>query len=254
MTSDKFRTITGAVIDLLEGGYFHPYMLDDGRVSSRFADIYSKSGETMYGLDRHAGHDLFYTTPRKTSDVRRNLQFLESKIYKYRSQAAQEFWTLIDNSQAARRWQWNYRGGENETRLKQLAADILQPYFIAWLNKYCALPVRNAVENSPALLIHFAYAVWNGEGFFRFYAGKLNDAWAAGVREPGALVTIINNARINSNFVTIRNTGQKIIDFFNSANFDALKKKLVSAAKPLTLILVAAAVAAFFYSKRRRIA
>jgi hypothetical protein len=52
MDTIKFDKITSLVIDKLEGGYYHPNMLIDGRVK----DIrYSGSGETMFGIDRLKG-------------------------------------------------------------------------------------------------------------------------------------------------------------------------------------------------------
>jgi len=52
--------LTYGIIRDLEGGYFHPYMLVDGRIPSKGSSLYRTSGETYGGLDRHAGHDLFY--------------------------------------------------------------------------------------------------------------------------------------------------------------------------------------------------
>ena len=53
---DKFLKVTSEVIKRLEGGYFHPDMRTKN--PDKFG-AYHRSGETMYGLDRHAGHDLF---------------------------------------------------------------------------------------------------------------------------------------------------------------------------------------------------
>ena len=73
MTIPKiFNDSTKLVIDQLEGGYFNPawHNVGDPR--------YSTSGETMFGLDRHAGFDLFYKGKRKASNVRDNLKFINN--------------------------------------------------------------------------------------------------------------------------------------------------------------------------------
>ena len=65
-----FKKAVQIIIDKLEGGYFHPnmYVNNPGRFS-----MYGKSGETLYGLDRHAGHDLFYSSKRKEADPVKDL-------------------------------------------------------------------------------------------------------------------------------------------------------------------------------------
>jgi hypothetical protein len=40
------------IIEKLEGGYYHPDMLTDGRIKD---GRYGGSGETMFGIDRKTG-------------------------------------------------------------------------------------------------------------------------------------------------------------------------------------------------------
>jgi hypothetical protein len=251
MNIDKFKTVTISVIDLLEGGYFHPDMFLDGRVSTQFEEIYSKSGETMYGLDRFAGHDLFYSTKRKTNDKDKNQLFIDANVYVYKSNAARQFWTIIDNARARKNWKFNYRGGNNEQLLQNLTAEILYPVFIRLFNKYLDKKAQNIVENSHTLLFHFCYAVWNGEGFFKFYANLINSAVRNGITSDEELTRLINDARINSRFVTIRNTGQKILNFFQSITWIKLKKKLINQPQIPVVILITVALGAFLLKKRK---
>jgi hypothetical protein len=251
MNIDKFRTVTISVIDLLEGGYFHPDMFNDDRVSTQFEEIYSKSGETMFGLDRFAGHDLFYSTKRKTSDREQNQQFIDANVYVYKNAAARQFWEIIDNAGARKKWKFNFRGGKDQKTLETLTADILYPVFIRLFTKYLSKASQNIVENSPTLLFHFCYAVWNGEGFFKYYANIINSAVRNGITNAEDLTKLINDARLNSRFITIRNTGQKILNFFKSITWVNLKKKLINKPQLPILLLVAVGLGVFLYKKRK---
>ena len=52
------------IIDKLEGGYYHPDMLEDGRIKD---SRYSASGETMMGIDRKAGGKIHFAFAATTS-------------------------------------------------------------------------------------------------------------------------------------------------------------------------------------------
>lgn len=251
MNVEKFKTVTGSVISLLEGGYFHPNMFTDGRVNPKFKGVYENSGETMFGLDRHAGHDLYYLTPRRTANVQNNLINYENDVYVYKTPQAREFWQIIDADNAKDNWKFNFTGGINNTRLKNLAAEILFPVFQKYFITYLTPPAQKIVENSPTLLFHFVYSVWNGSGFFKYYAEKINKAIAQGETNADELTEIINQARLNSSFSTIRNTGKKIIEFFNSITWETVKKKLINPPIITGVLVFAVAVAAFFYLKRK---
>ena len=75
---DKFKQITNMVIDSLEGGYYHPDMLKDGRVKDA---RYGASGETMFGIDRLAGNSD--KTPQ-----------------------GKAFWKIMDDAGARKNWKW----------------------------------------------------------------------------------------------------------------------------------------------------
>ena len=81
----------------------------------------------MFGLDRSAGHSLYYSSAKKTDDVFQNLQYIP--FYKFKNQASADFWTILDNNNASTNWKWNYYGGTNENKLKKLASKILFPQF-----------------------------------------------------------------------------------------------------------------------------
>jgi hypothetical protein len=78
-----FKEVATSVIANLEGGYYHPNMLKDGRVKD---GRYGTSGETMFGIDRKNGTDY-----QKASPVAWN-----------------QFFGELDKANAADKWRWNY--------------------------------------------------------------------------------------------------------------------------------------------------
>lgn len=217
VSKEKFVDITKQVINTLEGGYFHPYMFDDGRLKHN--SMYDASGETMMGLDRHAGHGLYYSSPRLSSSVRGNLPYIESGQYQYKTKEAQEFWTTLDKANARKNWKWNYKGGELQDKLTNLAAEIIYEPFTRYSNQYLSEKSRKIVESDPRLIFHFAYAVWNGQGRFRSYADDLNKWVDSGITDPNELVRKAVSSRANSSNTIIAKQGRKIESFIDSIKF-----------------------------------
>jgi len=228
MNREQWEIVAEQVIDLLEGGYFHPNMFNDGRLSTQYQAIYSQSGETMYGLDRHAGHDLFYSTPRKSSSVQSNLAYIPG--YAYKTDAARQFWTLIDQANAADTWQWNYKGGTLGPQLRKLAAQIMYTTWQRYSNLYLNPQARQIVEKDPGLMLNFAWATWNGPGFFKYYADRINTKVNAGTTDPATLNADTISARLNSQYSTIRNGGQKLKDYLLSVKYRDLASRYAAPA------------------------
>jgi len=118
---NKFQYITNLVIDNLEGGYWHPDFYIKG--AKRYPDGafvsannfvkagYKDSGETLFGLDRHAGWNNWYRTTRKTDSPQGNLKFIYSNVYQFNDDNALKFWTTLDKLDARNKWDWGYQGG-----------------------------------------------------------------------------------------------------------------------------------------------
>jgi hypothetical protein len=175
LSKDIFDNATKLVIDNFEGGYYHPYMINDLRLKTneKQRNFLKNSGETMFGLDRSAGHSLYYSSPKKTDNVIENLNYIP--FYKFKNQASQDFWSILDKNNASKTWKWNYYGGTNENKLKKLASTILFPQFNLYVNQFkWSDKAKNIVFNDPKLLFHFIYAIWNGSGFFQKWSKKLN--------------------------------------------------------------------------------
>lgn len=166
-----FRDFTEFTINNMEGGYYHPNMLLDGRVTDQ---RYATSGETMFGIDRRNGG---------------NINTSESGI---------KFWTLIDNANAKDEWRWNYYGGNLKEQLIDLVAEIMQPLYMYFANKYLTTESINIMNKDNRLVFHFVYATWNGAWWFRYFAGIFNKAVASGIKDTNQLTDIVVNSRINN--------------------------------------------------------
>lgn len=223
----RYRQIVGAIIDQLEGGYYHPDMLKDGRVTDT---RYKNSGETMFGIDRKAGGSINTTA------------------------AGQYFWSIIDESGARYSWKWNYMGGDLEQPLKDAAADIMYPEYDRMANLYLSAQSKAIVESDDRLLFNFIYATWNGQGWFKRFAGDFNDAVDSGVTNTDDLVQVVLQSRADSGNSLIVQGGKKIakfIDSFATAVADYVKK---NPGKTLIVAgIVAVALSAYVYFVTRKV-
>lgn len=194
MNKELFYTVVKLVVKNLEGGYYHPYMLQDGRVKD---SRYSSSGETMFGIDRKTGGAINY------------------------SAAGQEFWSIIDAANARKLWKWNSFGGAKQERLMELVSDMMLDSYTAMSGKYLTPPARQIVNQDKTLLFHFIYAVWNGAGWFKKFANDFNDAVQSGVKDTKKLIDVAMNSRMNEGLKKgskpnslIKQGGQKIAQLF----------------------------------------
>jgi hypothetical protein len=142
-SNSNFRQITDKIIEKLEGGYYNPIWHKKSGMG--------KSGETLFGLDRKYGGTL-NTSPE-----------------------GREFWRLVDQNKNKEIWKHYYTptGSLNE-KLRNLLSSILQKSYQDFSKKYLNPESQKIVESDPRLKFHFAYATWNGQGFFRKFADRLN--------------------------------------------------------------------------------
>lgn len=253
INKQQFIAITQEVIKLLEGGYFHPDMFLDGRLSNQFYPMYSKSGETMFGLDRFAGHDLFYKEKRQGTDVRDDLEFIYNGTYTFKNLESAEFWGILDDVNARKFWKWNYFGGDKRERLSVLAALIIYPEFIRLSNTFFTAKTLSIVSKSPELIFNFSYAVWNGAGFFKYYAARINDAVKSGITDPKQLNEIVINTRINGPLYKLPRSGKIMRDYFASPEFEKLQTATgqIKPTGALTMILGLTGLA-YIYNRLKR--
>ncbi len=173
-----FKDATIKVINKFEGGYYNPRW----HKSSGMGD----SGETMFGIDRKHGIDENY------------------------SPAAKKFWTLIDKNKSRKVWKHYHRGGELETQLTELAAEIMQSPFRRNMNDFFTPQAKKIVENDYNLTFNFIYATWNGSLWFKRFASVINEAVSDGITDPRKLIKMAIKKRLNSGNKIIIKTGRKM--------------------------------------------
>lgn len=186
ITPEKFNFLTGIVIDNFEGGYYHPDMLPWFKESDR--SKLAASGETMFGLDRKAGAQLS--------------KYPEWKV----------FWEAVDRAKRADpdSFRYNRRGGKAGPELKELTAAIMYKWFTELSEKYLTHDSIEAIANDDRLIIHFSYASWNGEGWFKKFALALNAA--KGTKEQ--IFQAALKARTESSNKVIRQQGVNMLNLF----------------------------------------
>lgn len=179
----KWMKVTKKVIDKFEGGYWNGSTPKNNQttklgICSNHPDgSMGASTETMFGLDRYNG------SIEKTSD-------------------GQEFFRLIDKqkkdlgmAQFCKKWKWNYKGGELEDTLKNLAAKVMKHSYDRNAGNYFSPELRKRVESNDRLLMHFSYASWNGPGFFQKFAKSLNNAVKDGKSDKELLKQAIEDRK-----------------------------------------------------------
>jgi peptidoglycan hydrolase-like protein with peptidoglycan-binding domain len=168
-----WQGMVNLVIDKLEGGYYHPDMLKDGRVrDSRFGG----SGETMFGLDRMAGNNE--STP-------------EGRL----------FWQYMDTFNARSNWAHNYMAKDNPIvaeKLRVLAGNYIKPQYLNNIKTYLSPEAAAIVNNYAPLTFNFIYATWNGPKWFGRFAKPLNQSIANGNTDPKSLNDLVNSLRSGS--------------------------------------------------------
>lgn len=189
VATTDFDKIISAIVDNLEGGYYHPNMLSDGRVK----DVrYENSGETMFGLDRLRGGEL------------------------NEMPEGQQFWALIDKANASTKWPWNYKGGVLASQLKSLLSKLMQKQYLKY-SGYLTEESRNIINKSTKLTFNFVYATFNGVKWFQRFARQINGLVAKGVTNPEELANKMIDSRLESGNSLIAQGGKKIKSIINTA-------------------------------------
>jgi hypothetical protein len=187
-----WQGMVNLVINNLEGGYYHPDMLQDGRVKD---SRYGNSGETMFGLDRMAG-GTEATGP-----------------------AGKEFWALIDSQNARTNWKYGYMANDNpglESKLRVLAGNIMKPLYGEYVHKFLSPEAAQIVNSYAPLAFNFIYGTWNGPGWFQKFAKVINDAVAGGNTDPKSLLQISLERRSGSGNSLIAQGGPKVANISNN--------------------------------------
>ena len=241
MVSKKdFFEIVEIIIDTFEGGYYHPNMFKDGRISDptgRLWKIYETSGETMYGLDRKNGGSLNTSASGKL------------------------FWSVIDTQKAKDRFPWNYPlkdkdkveliGGvtleQFTSSLKYQLSLTMRPLYDRLSKKYLNSKAIQIVESSRPLLLHFVYACWNGSGFFKTWSEHLIDDINHGIVDPIELFKNQMELRKESEWLQIKNSGIKM----ERIAFNLIAPSVMPQKKSSLLIYAVILIALYFFVIKR---
>ena len=178
--------LTNVVIDNFESGYYHPDMAKKMKPGDQA--LLAASGETMFGLDRKAGAQLAVYPEWK------------------------QFWDMMDKADARSKWKHYFMGGPLNAPLKGLAGKIMYQWFNHLAAKYLVGNSIDKISADDRLVIHFSYASWNGEGWFKKFALALNAA--RGTKEQ--IVQTAIKARTEASKIAIRNAGAKMMKLFET--------------------------------------
>jgi len=169
-----FMNITKKVIQNFEGGYWNPFCPSHPKGGM------GKSTETLFGLDRYNGN--IESTPegkeffRMIDDEKRAMGATSS------GSGSGMKWSNMDRF--CKKWKWNSRGGDKEQKLKELAASIMKKRFDSHMSSFVKdSKTRQKIMNNKGLLIHMSYATWNGSGFFKKFANKLEQGVKQGMSD-----------------------------------------------------------------------
>jgi hypothetical protein len=169
----NFKDITKKVIANFEGGYWNPICHGTKGMG--------KSTETMFGLDRYNGNIESTDRGRQffkiIDDEKRALGATSSGSGKN---------TKWDNmSNFCKKWTYNYKGDSRTKQpLMDLATAIMEERFNSYMSNSVSDPkTKEKIMNNKNLLTHMSYATWNGSGFFKKFAKKLDNGIKQGLND-----------------------------------------------------------------------
>ena len=179
-----FLSMTKLIIDNIEGGYYNP--------DWHYVSAMGRSGETMFGMDRKWGSYLF------------------------KDGIGKMFWDKIDQNKNKNTWFHNYKGGELKNSLLEMVSNIMEKEYETNVSDYLSPESKEIVNSNNGLKFHFFYACWNGKGFFKLFANKINKAVKDGITSPDKLLNIAINSRLDSS--AMKKSGEKMIKMFSKNN------------------------------------
>ena len=192
-----WRSFTDKIIDNFEGGYWNNDITkpnDQKCTKHPYTALFDNSGETMFGIDRRAGE--WDDDPD-----------------------GQAYFGLIDDEKEdagsmdefCKTWVWLYRGGKLEEELKGMASAMMKKAYERnkrWLSS----EALKEVEGNKRLMFHFAYACWNGPGFFQDFAEDINDAVDQGLYGDDLVDVAVDSRNQRASGTGWEKGNQKVVD------------------------------------------
>ena len=108
-------------------------------------------------------------------------------------------------------WVWLYRGGDLEDDLMGMASVMMRKAYERnkrWLSS----EALKEVEGNKRLMFHFAYACWNGSGFFQDFAEDINNAVDQGLYGDDLVDVAVDSRNQRFGSTGWANANQKVVD------------------------------------------
>jgi hypothetical protein len=213
-STTKDNTLIQAIVDNLEGGYYHPTHAYSSKTKTLIPDygIYKDSGETLYGIDRFAGNtEGIKQGPKNQTGI----DFWSavdaiSGFGAYKSQARTTKtgnWDIKKYPRKTSSWNHYDKPKKSDPGYNTLQTN-LQKYithqFTSFSKRYFGShPLGKLVESDGRLKFLFYRATWNGVSYFQKYADNLKAVYDKGERDIDKLICADLTFRYNkksSNF------------------------------------------------------
>ena len=164
-----------AMVAYIEGGYYYP-----GQAYTKFSEkdrkLYGSSGETLWGVDRHAGQTenapegkLFWGEVDKLSGYGDT-----SGTSGYSRKTPTKSWDISSYNTKSSGWSYGY-----SPKPGSAGYDVMYDSFVKYatgnLNKFLnsnfkTHPVKNLILSDSRLKFLWFRSTWNGSGWFNWYA------------------------------------------------------------------------------------
>ena len=208
-STTKDSTIVQAIVDNLEGGYYHPTHAYDSKTKllKPSFSIYKNSGETLYGIDRYAGNtEGIKEGPENPTGVAFwSAVDAISGFGAYKNTARKTktgSWDINKNPKKKSGWSWNYMPKPSDPGYNTLQTNLqkyISSQFTSFSQRYFGNhPLGKLVESDGRLKFLFYRATWNGVGFFKNYANNLKSVYNSGERDIDKLICADLTFRYNN--------------------------------------------------------
>lgn len=182
------KDLLKAMVDYIEGGYYYP-----GHAYSQFNEssrkLYGASGETLWGIDRHAGQTENSSLGKKFWAAVDNLSGYGSTTGKtgYAKKTNTRSWDSGSYPTKSGAWKYNYMPSKKDAGFDTMYNSFVEyatDHCHEWLDKYFKdHPVKAMILSDARMKFMWFRATWNGPGWFSWYVnGKKGSAASTGLK------------------------------------------------------------------------
>jgi hypothetical protein len=136
------------------------------------------------------------------------------------------FFKLIDAQNAWDNWSYNYIPPDPlKSQLVLLAAKIMKVSFDRNMKKFVKNEELKAlIPTNGKLMWNFAYATWNGPGWFEGFGKRLVAVYEKGMKDPKDLAEYFVNLRINNEGLIGNKIGGQAYSLIRQGGFKIASK------------------------------